>query len=248
MINFPVGAGTSGHLVGGALLSILLGPAPAAIVMTAILAIQALVFQDGGLLALGANVLNMAVAGVFTAYWTYRALSPGRFRKAGIFLAGLLSVLVSAFLCLGELSLSGVRLPAEALALAVAVFLVTGALEGGITVTVLTALERINPRWLATPGAEGRAALRLLGALAIVLASAGFLAASSLPDGLERVAALVGLEGRETAFFPSLMPDYEILSVSNPWLRRAGAGVAGLLLAWLACLLAARWIARLRSA
>ncbi len=64
MINFPVGNGTSGHMVGGALLSYTLGPAAAAIVMTAILATQALIFQDGGLLALGANVLNMAILGV----------------------------------------------------------------------------------------------------------------------------------------------------------------------------------------
>src|SRR5438445_6573353 len=63
MINFPVGIGTSGHLVGAALLAVTLGPAPATVVMTAILAIQALVFQDGGILALGANVTNMAVAG-----------------------------------------------------------------------------------------------------------------------------------------------------------------------------------------
>ena len=63
MINFPVGLGTSGHLVGGALLAIVLGPSAAAIVMTAILAIQALVFQDGGIVALGANVFNMAIVG-----------------------------------------------------------------------------------------------------------------------------------------------------------------------------------------
>jgi cobalt/nickel transport system permease protein len=64
MINFPLGAGTSGHLVGGTLLAIVLGPAPAAIVMTAILAIQAFVFQDGGIVSLGANIFNMALAGV----------------------------------------------------------------------------------------------------------------------------------------------------------------------------------------
>src|SRR5437879_1763136 len=68
MINFPVGLGTSGHLVGGTLLAIVLGPAPASIVMTAILAIQALVFQDGGIIALGANISNMAVAGVLAGY------------------------------------------------------------------------------------------------------------------------------------------------------------------------------------
>ena len=73
MINFPVGLGTSGHLVGGALLSIVLGPAAASVVLTAILVIQAFVFQDGGIMALGPNVFNMAIIGVlayrFFAFW-----------------------------------------------------------------------------------------------------------------------------------------------------------------------------------
>ena len=62
MVNFPVGPGTSGHLVGGALLTVVLGPAAASLVLTAILVLQALIFQDGGVLALGANVFNMALA------------------------------------------------------------------------------------------------------------------------------------------------------------------------------------------
>ena len=72
MINFPVGVGTSGHLLGGALLAQTLGPSAAAVTMTAILAIQALVFQDGGVLALGANVFNMALVGVLAGYLPYR--------------------------------------------------------------------------------------------------------------------------------------------------------------------------------
>ena len=108
MINFPVGNGTSSHLVGAALLSFTLGPAVASMVMTAILAIQALVFQDGGLLALGANVFNMAIAGVFAGYLPYVLL---RGKKSGIFFGATLSLLVSAMLALGELAQSGVRMP-----------------------------------------------------------------------------------------------------------------------------------------
>src|ERR1700691_3251049 len=92
MINFPVGLGTSGHLVGGTLLAIVLGPAPAAIVMTAILAIQAFVFQDGGIVALGANIFNMALAGVLAGYLPYRAWGllrgRGTGRSAAIFAGG----------------------------------------------------------------------------------------------------------------------------------------------------------------
>ena len=72
MVNFPVGPGTSGHLVGGALLTVVLGPAAASLVLTAILVLQALIFQDGGVLALGANVFNMALVGVAAAYLPYR--------------------------------------------------------------------------------------------------------------------------------------------------------------------------------
>src|SRR3984885_8591655 len=84
MINFPVGVGTSGHLVGGALLACALGAAPAALVMTAIIAIQAFVFQDGGVLALGANVFNMAVIGVLAGYWPLHVWG-ARWRRPAVF-------------------------------------------------------------------------------------------------------------------------------------------------------------------
>src|SRR5258708_8894985 len=78
MINFPVGLGTSGHLVGGALLAVVLGPAAAAVVMTAILAIQAFVFQDGGIVVLGANIFNIALAAVLAGYLPHRLWGAGR--------------------------------------------------------------------------------------------------------------------------------------------------------------------------
>ena len=102
MINFPVGLGTSGHLVGGALLAIVLGPAAAAVVMTAILAMQAFVFQDGGIMALGANVFNMAMVGVLAGYLPYRmwGRAGGAPRRSSS--GGVLSVLVSACLALAR--------------------------------------------------------------------------------------------------------------------------------------------------
>src|ERR1700677_4358325 len=110
MINFPVGIGTSGHLVGGALLAFTLGPAAASIVMTGILGPQPLIFQDGGLLALGANVFNMAIAGVLAGYLPWALL---RGSKVGVFLGGMFSLLASAALALFELLRSGVRMPPE---------------------------------------------------------------------------------------------------------------------------------------
>src|SRR5437899_7762671 len=112
MINFPVGGATSGHLVGSALLSYALGPAAASVVMIAILAIQSLVFQDGGILALGANVFNMAIAGVIAGYLPFHLWGSGKGRKAAIFLGGVLSVLVAALLAVSELLLSGIAISA----------------------------------------------------------------------------------------------------------------------------------------
>ena len=95
MINFPVGVGTTGHLVGGALLAFTLGPAPAMVAMSAILVIQALVFQDGGILALGPNLLNMAILGVLAGYLPFHLWGAGKWRKAAIFLGATLSLLVA---------------------------------------------------------------------------------------------------------------------------------------------------------
>src|ERR1700733_15801300 len=144
MINFPVGVGTSGHLVGGALLACTLGPAPAVLVMTVIIAIQAFVFQDGGVLALGANVFNMAVVGVLAGYWPFHLWGASR-RRASIFAGAFLSVLVSGSLALGELLISGVAMPRVLAITSLGFFAVNALLEGAITVSVIHALERLNP-------------------------------------------------------------------------------------------------------
>jgi cobalt/nickel transport system permease protein len=160
MINFPVGVGTSSHLVGGALLAYTLGPAPAAVVMTAILGIQALVFQDGGVLAMGANVLNMAVFGVFAGYLPYHLFGGGRWRRTAIFAGGAFSVLVSAALALSELLLSRVPMPAAALGVTLAVFVLSAVLEGAITLAVVQALEAIQPSFVRKPSAAVRSRRR----------------------------------------------------------------------------------------
>jgi cobalamin biosynthesis protein CbiM len=72
MLNFPVAAGTSGHLLGGALATVLVGPYAASLALTVVLGIQALLFADGGLTALGLNILNMSVIGVFSSYFIFK--------------------------------------------------------------------------------------------------------------------------------------------------------------------------------
>jgi cobalt/nickel transport system permease protein len=184
MINFPVGNGTSGHLVGGALLAFTLGPAAAVIVMTAILATQALVFQDGGLLALGANVFNMAIAGVLVGYLPYALL---RGRKISVFLGGMFSLLTSAGLALAELIRSGVPMPRAVLGVSIGLFVISAIIEGAITVAVVGALERIQPGFLRRPqGLRGRGMWILAGASA-AFAGVGVYVASTQPDGIERL-------------------------------------------------------------
>lgn len=248
MINFPVGAGTSGHLVGGALLAFTLGPSPAALVLTAIIAIQAFVFQDGGVLALGANVFNMAIAGVLAGYLPYR-LWGARHRKSAIFTGAFLSVLVSASLALSELLISGIGMPRPLILISLGLFAVSAAIEGAITISVLQALEKLNPGFVQKPGPAGGRALAAITAVAMTLAVAGFLMASTAPDGIQRL----GLELNLTAksHFSAPIPEYSLSSfgIDSAWIRRATAGLAGLLLVYGLCQAAGRLIgSRQRSA
>lgn len=229
MINFPVGAGASSHLLGGALLAFTLGPAAAAVVMTAILAIQALVFQDGGILALGANVINMAILGVLAGYLPYHLFGSGSARRAAIFAGGALSVLVSALLAMTQLLVSGVPVPPAALGLSTVVFLISAVLEGAITLAVIQSLEAIQPGFVRKPCAARSWAPGALGVAAVLLAGVGVVFASSDPDGIQKL----------TAFDAAADPG---------WLSEAGAGLGGVGLIYFACLLFSRFVARRRSA
>ncbi len=150
MLNFTVAGGTSGHLLGGALVAILLGPWVGALVITGVLAVQALLFQDGGLLALGANVLNMAVVGVWVGYVTYRALTrllgTGRLGiYAGGAAAGWLSVVVASLLAAAELAISGTAAWAVVVPAMAGVHALIGIGEGLITVAVVIFLSLARP-------------------------------------------------------------------------------------------------------
>ncbi len=245
MVNFPVGIGTSGHLVGGALLAFALGPAAAAVVLTAIIAVQAFVFQDGGVLALGANVINMAFAGVLAGWLPFR-LYGQRWRTAAVFSGALLSVMVSASLALSELLFSGVPMPRNVILVSVALFFVSALLEGMITVVVVKAIGRLNPEFVLKPKPVSRYRLAVLSAAAAILAIAGFVITSTAPDGLQNLGAQLRLTPGQTISAP--LADYSIPVFHSEWLRKASAGLAGVGLISMACVLGGRLVARRRSA
>ncbi len=159
MINFPIGAGTSGHLVGGTLLALTLGPSAATVVMTAILLVQALVFQDGGITALGANVLNLAVAGVWLGYLPVRLVARRpSLRRAAVFFGAWVSLFGGALLASAELALSRTAPAGPLFASMLAIHAITGLAEGAITVAALEAIGRLSPKFVlagAEPGRSG---------------------------------------------------------------------------------------------
>lgn len=149
MLNFPIAAGTTGHLVGTALATVLLGPAAAVTVVSTLIILQALLFGDGGLLALGLNLTNMAVVAALVAAAVHR-VQDGRL---GAGLAAWASVVAASLLCAAELGLSHALDPTFGVATAVAVPLMgayhalIGLGEAAITVAVLAvAAPRPTPR------------------------------------------------------------------------------------------------------
>lgn len=154
MLNFTVAGGTSGHLLGGALAAILLGPWAGMLVITSVLAIQALLFQDGGLLALGANVFNMAVVGVLLGWVIYEGVarlfgSKPRSTMIGGFAAAWVSVVVASLVAAIELAVSGASPWGVVLPAMLGVHALIGVGEGLITVAALAFLRVARPDLLA---------------------------------------------------------------------------------------------------
>ena len=205
MINYTIpGTGSSGHLCGGMLLSALLGPQAGFLSMIVILAIQCLFFADGGLMALGANIWNMAFYGCFVGYYLiWRPIVQGRWfprlgMRARIILASMIGCVVTlqlgAFSVVLETSLSGITdLPFGAFAaLMQPIHLAIGLVEGAITAAVLVFVFESRPELLQAVAPGGAKNRRSLGAtlaiLAVVAALVGgglSLLASGNPDGLE---------------------------------------------------------------
>lgn len=239
MVNFPVAGGTSGHLLGGVLAAVFLGPSAAVMVLTTVLAVQCFFFQDGGVTALGANVLNLALIGVLGGYGVYRLLGhlwpSERGQLAAIGVAAWCSVVLASLACAAELAISGTvawKLVVPAMAVTHAVI---GIGEAVITVAVVSFVRQVRPDLVYRPAARSPAvSLRravvygLVASFGVVLLLAPL--ASALPDGLERVAERFGFAGRAMEAAPAPLSDYSVPGIMSPSLSTMLAGVLGTLL------------------
>jgi cobalt/nickel transport system permease protein len=227
MVNFPVSGGTSGHILGGALVAIVLGLWPAMLVMTMVLAVQTLLFADGGMGAFGANVLNMAVIAPLVGWGVFRFVTGGNDvgdgrRLFAAALAGWMSVMAAAVACSLELAVSGVHSFGETLAAMASIHAVIGLSEAFLTAAVVAFAVR---HWNIQQVSASRW-LGLAAAIGIVLVLAPL--ASSLPDGLESVAERLQFNDSGWAIaFPAPMPDYGLTGISNSNWATIIAGLAG---------------------
>jgi cobalt/nickel transport system permease protein len=152
MINFPIAQGTSGHLVGGTFLSVLLGPYAAILSMTIVLMMQAIFFTDGGISTFGANVFNMAVIGglsFFLMKFIAKDSTKGTRLFIGVFLASWFSVVLGALSCGLQIGLSPVFSHVGGVAVTVPAMLfwhiLIGLGEAAITTTLINQLYRLQP-------------------------------------------------------------------------------------------------------
>lgn len=236
MLNFPVAGGTSGHLLGAALATIVLGPYAAVIVMACVIGIQGLLFQDGGLLAMGANIFNMGIVGVVVTHFLYRTV-----RKlagdaawgipAGGFVSALVSVVIAALITALELAISGTTRANIAVPTMGGVHVLIGLGEGVITAGALAFLYYTRPDILKIGQAKPAGKLIWLAGLliAVGIAVASPLASSS-PDGLEWFAAQEGfLRNAQKAPF-EIIPNYTLPGIHNEVIATILAAVVGTLL------------------
>lgn len=242
MLTFPVGAGTSGHLMGGALAAILVGPYTGVLVLAVVLIVQALLFADGGLSALGVNITLLGVVAVLLSWAVFRGLlrvlpESRRSVTAASFLAALISVPGAAAVFTALYAIGGTADVSigKVLAAMVGVHTAIGVGEGVITALTVGAVLGARPDLVygmrtAEPRPRPTRPVWIAGLAATVVCAAvvsGF--ASEKPDGLSRVAADQGIDATEEehALAGSWLEDYGVVNVDNASVSVGLAGVIG---------------------
>ncbi|HIJ07896.1 TPA: energy-coupling factor ABC transporter permease [Candidatus Bathyarchaeota archaeon] len=237
MINYPIALGTSGHLVGGTFLAVLLGPYAGMLSMTIVLLMQALFFADGGLIAFGANVFNMAVIGALSffvvRFLTRNSKGNGRFASS-VFIASWLSVVLGALACALEIGFSSVFAGSGGVLVIVPSMLfwhtIIGIGEGAITgfIDCASTFQSLRLRRFPAHEADGETMRKkLLALILIIIFLSVFIPfASTSPGGLEKVAKTIGIE-ENTPVWRGLMFDYSLEAVRNPYVSTLIAGILG---------------------
>ncbi len=254
MLNFPVAGGTSGHVIGGVLVSILLGPSAGIVVMTVVLVVQCFLFADGGVLSLGANVFNMGIVAVVCGYYFYRiftSVSIGMMgRLAVVAAASWISTVIASICCTGELAWSGTIGWSNAFPAMTGIHMIIGIGEAIITTLILAAIYRTRPALLSGPESarEGRAwnvvsevlPFGILITLGLALFVTPFV--TVWPDGLERVAAEFGFSAKSKTAASSHSPlaGYQIPGIGSVPVAMAIAAVIGATLVFLTVFLLGR--------
>ena len=236
MINFPIAAGTSGHLLGGALAVIVLGPNLGIICISIVVVIQSLLFADGGLSALGINVLNMAIITSLVGWLTISSWKK-LFGEANIsiisgsIVAGILSVVFSSIAFVFEYALGGtVSVPLGSVLIAmVSSHLLIGLGEGVITALIVSLLLRVRSDliYIKTNTDKKNSMSSFYGLFIFLLLCLTLITpyASSSPDGLESVASDFGFS--EGSGIVLLLGDYGISGLNNDFLSTALSAVLG---------------------
>lgn len=246
MLNFPVAGGTSGHLLGGVLVATLLGPGAGVVVVSSVLIVQCLLFADGGLLSLGANILNMAIVDSVCGYYLYVAVAstvPGRRGQlAGVAFGSWAGAVIASVVCAGELFVSKTAAAHIVFPAMVNVHILIGVGEALISTLAFFAVMRSRPdlidSWKPTasearPPVRGGSDLRsfaaygVLIALALALFASPF--ASTWPDGLDRVSEKLGFAVRAAPPIRSPLADYKVPGIGSIAVATALAGFIGTL-------------------
>lgn len=223
MLNFPIASGTSGHLLGGVLAVALLGVPFAVLSISLVLAVQAFFFGDGGINALGANIINMAFlgsagAGVFLSWLKARNIA----KVLALAIASWASVVIAAAACSLEVAFSGAVALNKVLAAMLSVHTLIGFGEAALTVSLLVALERLTQAWKRN---ENAIAFASFGIASLAAMASPF--ASNFPDGLEWVAGKLSFLEFHAVAMPVLFPDYQAMFISNASFSTVTAGFIG---------------------
>ncbi|MEJ2759764.1 MAG: energy-coupling factor ABC transporter permease [Anaerolineales bacterium] len=234
MINFPVAGGTSGHLLGGALAAIVLGPWSGILVMTSVIALQGLMFQDGGLVVMGANIFNMGILTAMIGYGLYAAVARQKHKGVQVGVIGIaawLSVMASALVASFQIWLSGTSPARVVFPAMLSVHMLIGIGEALITIAAFSFIRQVRPDILENKqtAAKNNAGWIIVGgliSLGVVLLSPF---ASADPDGLERVAADVGFLSLAQDTPYKIFADYVIPALGDGGFSTAVAGIIGIL-------------------